>query len=273
MKFNSLDLIGKLPLGATEMYDIIDHEARQLNINYFIIGATARNIILYHGFNAQLERGTRDIDFAIQLENWESFRKLKQKLLNQGFTPHNKQPYKLDYTTSQNVPWEIDILPFGGVADSNNDIGWPPEGEIKMSVMGFDETLKDAWLVRITPQTTIKVASPVGVILLKLIAWTERDSFTRRKDIQDIAYIISNYSKIKQVYEVLYQEGHMESAGYDEELATTLLIAKQLIKMVAKDTWYYLQQKIKPAEQQQKILADCQDRKTQRLLQALLKSL
>src|SRR5690554_7317834 len=55
---SSLDLTGKLPFGAAEMYGIVEHEAQQLNISYFIIGATARDIILYHGFNAQLERGT-----------------------------------------------------------------------------------------------------------------------------------------------------------------------------------------------------------------------
>ena len=54
---SSLNLTGKLPLGATEMYDIIEREAQRLNIRYFVIGATARDIILYHGFNAQLERG------------------------------------------------------------------------------------------------------------------------------------------------------------------------------------------------------------------------
>src|SRR5690554_7427069 len=92
---SSLDLTGKLPFGAAEMYDIVEHEAQQLSINYFIISATARDIILYHGFNAQLERGTRDIDFAIQLESWDNFYALKECLQNRGFHPHNQHPYKI----------------------------------------------------------------------------------------------------------------------------------------------------------------------------------
>lgn len=270
---SSLDLTGKLPFGAAEMYGIVEHEAQQLNISYFIIGATARDIILYHGFNAQLERGTRDIDFAIQLESWDNFHALKECLQDRGFYPHNQHPYKLNYTSSKNEPWEIDILPFGQIADTDNDIAWPPEGEIKMSVLGFQEALESAWHVRISPQTMIKVASPIGVVLLKLIAWTERDAITRRKDIQDIAYIISNYSKVNTIYEALYQDDYMQRFDYDEELATAALIATQLMSISSKDTQDYLSHKIKPKEQQEKILADCQSSRVQEILRTLIERL
>lgn len=139
-----------------------------------------------------------------------------------------------------------------------------------MSVLGFKEALESAWHVRISPKTIIKVASPIGVVLLKFIAWTERETIIRRKDIQDIAYIISNYSKISTVYDALYQDGYMQRFDYDEELATAALVATQLMSISSEDTQDYLSHKIKPKEQQEKVLADCQNSRMRELLKTLV---
>src|SRR5690554_8170593 len=104
-----------------------------------------------------------------------------------------------------------------------------------MSVLGFKEALESAWHVRISPQTIIKVASPIGVVLLKLIAWTERDAITRRKDIQDIAYIISNYSKVNTIYKALYQDGYMQRFDIKKNFQPAPLMATNLITTITKE--------------------------------------
>ena len=65
----SLDVTDKLDAGLVEVYGRIHALAVSLDIPLLIVGATARDIILVHGFNAQIERGTLDVDFAIEVNN------------------------------------------------------------------------------------------------------------------------------------------------------------------------------------------------------------
>ena len=77
MKTTSPNVVGKLPEGLVELYQIISHHTEALGTPYLVVGATARDIILHHGFGAAIERGTRDVDFGIQVQSWEQFEQLK----------------------------------------------------------------------------------------------------------------------------------------------------------------------------------------------------
>ncbi|MDO6719802.1 hypothetical protein Q4575_10340 [Psychrosphaera sp. 1_MG-2023] len=67
MKTTSLNVVGKLLEGLVELYQIISSHTDALDIPYLVVGATARDIILHHGFGAAIERGTRDVDFSIRV--------------------------------------------------------------------------------------------------------------------------------------------------------------------------------------------------------------
>ena len=54
--------------------------AEQHEASYFIIGATARDILMTHVFGIDATRATRDVDFAIALKDWEQFEAIKQSL-------------------------------------------------------------------------------------------------------------------------------------------------------------------------------------------------
>jgi len=69
----SLDLTNKLPAGLVEVYSQINQIAGALDIPILIVGATARDIILVHGFGTAIERGTRDVDFGIEVQNWQHY--------------------------------------------------------------------------------------------------------------------------------------------------------------------------------------------------------
>lgn len=60
----------KFPKGLTELYADVNSEAQKLAIPYMIVGAMARDLVLVHGFDAKIERGTRDVDFGICVESW-----------------------------------------------------------------------------------------------------------------------------------------------------------------------------------------------------------
>lgn len=227
MKSTSLDVIGKLPQGLIQLYHLISYHADTLEIPFLVVGATARDIILHHGFNANIERGTRDIDFGIQVQNWEQFAQLKANLLDNGFTGHKSKVHQLITTVDNGEEWEIDIIPFGDLAGNDDAITWPPQHDLKMSVTGFKEAFKNTLDVTISdkPKLAIKVASPAGMLLLKLVSWLERAPSIRRKDAIDIYYLTKHYSKIPEIVESLYENNFMTAQDYDEHKASTMKLA------------------------------------------------
>ena len=240
----SLDVSNKLPDGLVEVYGRIQRVASALNITLLIVGATARDIILVHGYNAAIERGTRDVDFGLEVQSWEHYQKLLDALIQSGFTAHPMKTHQLNTTDSDGQPWEIDLIPFGGVSDAEGQITWPPEHAFQMSVLGFDEVYKHAWDVLLTrePTLSVKVASPAGILLLKLIAWTERGREYQGKDAIDIYYVIKHYGKIPDVFEALYEREYMDLQNYDDMKASAMMLADEVAAIALDDTLNYIRQ-------------------------------
>ena len=240
----SLDVSNKLPDGLVEVYGRVQRIAVALKIPLLIVGATARDIILVHGYNAAIERGTRDVDFGLEVPSWEHYKKMRDALIQSGFTAHPKKTHQLNTTDSDGLPWEIDLIPFGGVSDAEGQITWPPEHAFQMSVLGFDEVYKHAWDVLLTrePALSVKVASPAGILLLKLIAWTERGREYQGKDAIDIYYVIKHYSKIPDVFEALYERDYMELQDYDDMKASAMMLADEVAAIALDDTLNYIRQ-------------------------------
>lgn len=236
-------VIKELPEGLGQLYCMVFDTANKHNIELFIIGAMARDLVLVYGFDARLERATRDVDFAIQVENWNDFKSLVSSLIHQGFTQDPKQVHKLHYQDTNGLPWEIDILPFGLIAGTNFMIKWPPNQDTAMMVLGFDTVFEHALQVIIEcsgHQQIIRVASPAGLSLLKLIAWLEREPSYRKKDAQDIYYLIQTYSKIPDIYDALYEDGNMEAQDWEEDKASAMKLGQDAARLTNRGAYDYL---------------------------------
>ena len=87
---------------------------------HFIIGATARDILMTHVFGIDVQRATRDVDFAIALENWEQFEAIKNALVALGdFTPTPDQAHRLYYCEDKyGHAYPLDLVPFGAISSN-----------------------------------------------------------------------------------------------------------------------------------------------------------
>lgn len=246
MNNTSLNISGKLLTGLVELYHEIEKHSHDLAIPYLIVGATARDIVLVHGYGAAIERGTRDIDFGIQVRTWQQFEKLKARLIESGFAPDKEKVHQLTTTDSEGMPWEIDIIPFGLIAGEQQEIAWPPKYEFIMRVLGFAEAYENALSVIIAedPKITVHVASPAGMLLLKFIAWLERSEDIRPKDAADIYYLTSHYAKIPSVFDDIYDNGYMEQHDFDEHKAGTMKLAEDAVKIARPDTLRYIKERL-----------------------------
>lgn len=243
MKNGLIDLRGKLPLGLVEVYQRVQTLADQLQLDVLVVGAMARDLVLVHGFNARLERGTRDIDFAVQLADWSSFHTLTEALINDNFRKSEKWSHRFNFNAKDDMTWEIDIIPFGGVTDPEQNIKWPPDESIMMSVLGFDEAHENALYVNIGDDVSsfvMKVVSPPAMSVLKLISWLEREPTIRRKDAQDLRYLMRTYSKIPQIYDRIYEQGFMEAHDWDEDKASAMILAADANALIKPNTHEFL---------------------------------
>ncbi len=232
-------VIDQLPQGFVGIYRDVNAIASGLHIPYLVVGATARDLILYHGFGAAIERGTRDIDFGVQVNNWDDFHQISAGLITQGFEQHSKIKHRFQRTDTEGLPWEIDIVPFG-FDEQCSEIAWPPTGDVVMTILGFQEALEHAMEVQIANETRIKVCSPAAMAALKLVAWTERDTAIRKKDASDLLYLMKSYAKIPQVQEALYSDGFMARWGYDEHLAAAEKLGADMMAIMSETTRAFL---------------------------------
>lgn len=246
MKNTCVNIAGKLSPGLVELYTDINEHAKELAVDFLVVGAMARDLVLVHGFGARIERGTRDVDFGINVASWNEFNALRDSLLQAGYEQDTRKIHRLTCEDEDGLPWEIDIVPFGEIADENNSIKWPPEQDVAMNVHGFSEVFEHALDVQISeePDIVILVASPAGICLLKLVSWLDREVELRAKDATDFSYLIQSYSKIPEIFDALYEEGYMEIVEWDEFKASAMRLGKDVAVIASLETIGFLEEEL-----------------------------
>ena len=63
----------------------------ELVISYVVVGASARDLVLHYGYGARVKRATADIDFGIQVPDWDTFESIRHKLIESGFEETKSQ--------------------------------------------------------------------------------------------------------------------------------------------------------------------------------------
>ncbi|SEL03530.1 Predicted nucleotidyltransferase [Maribacter orientalis] len=169
----------------TEVYLILERVFASNGINYYLIGANARDVALYKA-GAKPSRATADIDFAVMVPDHASFEALKKEIKQHGFVDTKVQmPYRLFHTKSNTV---IDFLPYGQIAQDHT-VSFT-ERQIALSTVGMTEVASATEVFKHPEGFSIPVSPSHGLVILKLIAWSEKPS--RTKDLGDIAALLES---------------------------------------------------------------------------------
>jgi predicted nucleotidyltransferase len=190
MKKKLIDLSEKIDKQRVDSIETISRVANSLQIPFFLIGATARDI-LFAAHNIPAYRVTLDLDIGVKVPDWEKFNKLKKGLVETDKFMTAREEQRLKYKDRI----DIDIIPFGAISDKNRLIEWPSQ-ETVMHVHGFEETYKHAEIARLRskPVLDIKLASLPGLSAMKMLSWKEKYP-ERQKDATDLFLIIRHYSE------------------------------------------------------------------------------
>lgn len=195
---------------------------------FYVIGATARDIILSGIHKQALARKTNDLDIAIAIPDWSKFYEISTGLCKlEGFEKSKEQTQRFLYKTH----FQLDIVPFGGVAHDDNHIYWPPEESQAMSVAGFIDVAKNTLEVKVDNSFTIYVASLPGIFLLKLVAWRDRH-ISSNKDADDMAFIITSYLEINEQRAVKENYDLYEEDNFSTFLAGATMLGRDMKKIL-----------------------------------------
>jgi predicted nucleotidyltransferase len=171
-----------------EVFDSIDEVMLNLKIPYYLIGASAIALeSLKKGIKPS--RATKDIDFAIMISSIRDFKTIVEELGKYGFNKA-EAPWTL-YHPGYNAA--IDLLPFGEI-EEDFTVSFN-ERQTDLHLLGFREVLKDVNTVKIEDKA-VRVPSLPGILVLKLIAWSDRPE-ERGNDLYDILWIIEHYFELE----------------------------------------------------------------------------
>jgi predicted nucleotidyltransferase len=225
-----------------EILSTIQTVTGELDCDYLLVGATARDMLMTHVFGLDTRRATHDVDFAIALDHWERFHALKAALVATGsFVPAAEKVHLLHYKpTEHGNAFPLDLIPFGGVEQEAHRISWPPDMNVVMSVMGYAEALASALDVEADNGLVIRVVSIPALAALKLLAWDDR-GLRDNKDAQDLLFLLQHYHEAgngDRMYEEAFEL--LESSGFDLPVAGAILLGHDTRAILHDDSLHAL---------------------------------
>lgn len=160
------------PEHARELARLIEHETKP---DLVLIGAVAL------GHHVPLGRHTSDVDLAVVV----SLDDITPLLESLGWIRHATMPHRWHGPAN----FLADVLPVTHALISQGSVSF--DDDSSMSLVGFDLAMEHAVPVPLAnTRTTLKVASLAAIVVLKIVAWTDRPS--RTKDLIDLATILKN---------------------------------------------------------------------------------
>jgi predicted nucleotidyltransferase len=223
---------------ALDVLTLVDRVTRDIGLDYFVTGAMARDLLLYHVFGLETGRATLDVDLAVAVDSWPEFEGIKTRLIETGaVTADKNRPHRLFYGANGGARgYPLDLLPFGGLEHRPNKIAWPPDLSVVMNVAGYREALAAAEQVELRTGLVVRVASLSSLAVLKLLAWNDR-GLEDSRDARDFALLLRSYGEAGNEDRLYGDEiSLLEAVGYDIGLAGARLLGKDTATIVAPPT-------------------------------------
>ena len=164
----------------------------KIGLKLYVVGATARDIMMKLLDEYPSKRKTKDLDVAIALSDWSQFDNLSEILQKNHFrkAPANQKFYYEG--EDHDNDYEVDIVPFGDIAEENETLVWPPEYELEMSVKCFTDVMDHSIAVSINNSFDVNIATLTGQFFIKLDSYMDRHT-KNHKDADDMFFILEKY--------------------------------------------------------------------------------
>lgn len=174
----------------SEMLTALENGLNKYGIDFYLVGAVARDVWMTAINDIPPSRVTGDIDFAVFINDKNTYADLREYLINiEGFIPYKGNGFVLKW---KNII-QIDLMPFGEIEAKPSNVTVEGTGLTSLNMPGFKE-IYDSGLpeAELEEKHRFKFCTLPGIVLLKLIAFQERPEI-RRDDIKDISKILKHF--------------------------------------------------------------------------------
>jgi len=214
-----------------ELLDAIERGFNQFGIDFYLVGATARDVWMRGVHKVTPKRATSDLDFAVMLKDRKQFGELKKYLIKvEGFVPYKENAFVLIWKDRI----QVDLIPFGDL-EKEGVVTVKGTGFTSMNVEGVRGVFEEASAqIQIDENMQFKVCTLSGIVVLKLIAWDDRPE-VRGDDIDDIADILRHYFRFNS--EAIWEKHFdlfVDDAGLDE--IASQYLGREIGKIVMKNS-------------------------------------
>ena len=196
-----------------EMLAALERGFAAFQLDFYLVGAVARDVWMTAINGIPPSRITRDIDFAVFIEDKGIYEKLKRHLIKiEHFQPSKENNFVLFWQGRM----QVDLLPFG------NKVSLEGTGLTSLNMPGFKEIYESGLPeVELEGEHRFKFCTLPGIVILKLIAWEDRPEI-RRDDLKDILTILTYFFEMytDQIY-----EHHSDLFG-DDDFGLNLIAAR-----------------------------------------------
>ncbi|WP_277189201.1 nucleotidyl transferase AbiEii/AbiGii toxin family protein [Caballeronia sp. BR00000012568055] len=254
------------PLTIALLRDVKDACA-SVGAGFVLAGATARDMLMWHLHGLKSSVATRDVDIAICAISWPFHDALIDTLVQtQRFRRHPKQQQKLLFKPRADAyESELDIVPFGPIEAPAGEIRWPPDGDIVMTVLGFQEAVDTAQPIDIGEGLEVPVVTLPAFVLLKLFAWMDR-RLKKNTDATDLLFVLRNYfdaGNAERTY--AHAIDLLEAANFDVTLAAAGLLGREIRDLAYPATYAALRELLQTPKTYETLRQDFQARAAMQL--------
>ena len=198
-------------------------------VEWMLVGAAARDIYLSTIDIQQPERRTLDIDFAFKASGWDEFGQVRQALGEAGFDAHAQSWHRLRHPDGR----DVDLVPFGAIANPDQQLAWPPNGAVLMNVRGFQEALLASEMLRLPGKVELRMASLPGLLMLKLLAWIDRGRADTGKDAVDLRLLLERYADLCGGPAAFEQHPDLFDDDFDYVMAGARIAGRDVARLIA----------------------------------------
>lgn len=213
-----------------EMLLALERGFQKFGIDFYLVGAVARDVWMSGIHKIAPRRVTGDIDFAVLINDHGTYEALKEYLItSEGFHSYKGNSFVLIWKDKT----QVDLLPFGEIEDEDGKVSTGGLGLTSISLQGFAEIYEDGLPeIELESKHRFKICTLPGIVLLKIIAWDDRPE-ARKDDIGDISDILNHFFDMcdNEIY-----EHHSDLFGdeYEDRLHTAARVLGRQMNQIAK---------------------------------------
>lgn len=231
----SLDFSDKADLlGLARVMRALNAVAMPSGVEFCLIGATARDLMVSHAHGVAVHRATEDVDVAVMVPDWGAYEALRKGLLDGGeFSPRSERAtHKLRHVGG--LP--LDIVPFGGVEGPDRTLTWPPEGSEEFDCFGVNEAFAAGVTVALPEGVRVTVAPIPAQAILKITAWRDRKHTAPGRDAGDLFLFLRDYFKLGNFDRALKDHPDLfEADDFDYVEAGVKLLARDMAPLLGRE--------------------------------------